>query len=63
MSNASSEFIPPGSSEGYDRVKRESMNPHMLRAQQQQQQQHQQQQHQSQRAQKSNAPLGNLFGD
>jgi dynamin 1-like protein len=43
--SSSNDFNPPGGNgEPYDRSKRESMNPHMQRAQQQQQQQQMQQQ-------------------
>jgi dynamin 1-like protein len=70
MSNRSgaSDFRPPGSDgEPYDRSKRESMNPHMMRAQQQQhaQQPLSQTHAPPQQKPKSNAPpsFGNLFGD
>lgn len=62
-SRSPAEFYPPGSGgEPYDRSKRESMNPHMMRAQQQQYNAAQQQQQQPPQ-QRSKAPLGNLFGD
>lgn len=52
------EFMPPGSDgDRYNRVERESINPHMMRAQQQQNTM------QSQRQPPQKAPLGNLFGD